>query len=203
MSSKTPMSPTKLKNLAESYFQKKDYTKALHYYSLALLDKPTSKELKIGAMLCDLATDMEDEAHALFDYYLVARKENKVEAQSILESILLSIDTNMTLVSTIISEAAQLDPSIENGITYEEFLSVVQDKENFKEAFEDVIFSTKVILTDKNEFLSFLDLLVENGYVDIALSYIEGANAMFPLDPKIRQILGKITKQRDDSVGQE
>lgn len=188
----------KLKKLAESAFQKKDYSKALHYYALALAERPGNKELKIGAMLCDLAEEMPEEAHALFDYYLIARKENRSEAETLLEQILASIDTNITIASNLIADTVRENAIYENGISYEDFLEIVRDKENFKEAFEDVIFSTKVVLTDKDEFLAFLDLLIDNGYGEMALSYIEGANALFPLDDKIREMLVKISRSRTE-----
>lgn len=189
-----------IKNHAEKSFLSKEYDQALRWYSMGLVQKPHNKELKIGALLCDLARDMEDEAHAMFDYFLIAKHENKGQAEEMMEQMIASIDQNISVVADVLSKLTQPQEHLEKGITYDDFLSFAKEKESFKEAFEDVIFSTKVILRSKDEFYSFLELLVDNSYNEMALSYLESAGSMFPLDDRIRKLLDKITDLPADKI---
>ncbi|MEY4504797.1 MAG: hypothetical protein RL154_1093, partial [Pseudomonadota bacterium] len=61
---------------AESAFLGRDYGKALFHYSIALQHDPLSEDAKVGTLLCDLADEMEMEAYALFDYYIIAKRDN-------------------------------------------------------------------------------------------------------------------------------
>ncbi len=62
-------------------------------------------------------------------------------------------------------------------------------------AFEDLIFSTKIIFTNKNEFYEFLNQLVENNYQDMSMEYIEYMESLKKsviYDKEIEKILQKV-----------
>ena len=65
-----------------------------------------------------------------------------------------------------------LESEILDGVAYKDFQKMCETK-SFKEVFEDLIFSTKVIFTSREDFYTFLKDLIENGFENIALSYIE------------------------------
>ena len=56
------------------------------------------------------------------------------------------------------------------------------------------MFSTKVIITEKEDFVDFLDKLIEHGYTDMALSYLESALGAYPSDEPLRKLLKKLAK---------
>ena len=80
----------------------------------------------------------------------------------------------------------------ENGIKYEDFMSLIQSRGSFKEAFEDIMFSTKVIISRKEDFVDFLSKLMENGFVEISLNYLESAVTLFPNDEQLLTLIKKV-----------
>ena len=54
------------------------------------------------------------------------------------------------------------------------------------------MFSTRVVISEKRDFISFLDDLVTNGFNEMALNYLESASAIFPSSKKIRDLFDKI-----------
>ncbi len=66
-------------------------------------------------------------------------------------------------------------------------------EKSFKEIFEDLIFSTKIIFLNKYEFYEFLNQLIENGYQDMSLEYIESLRKNIVYDSEIEKILQKVT----------
>lgn len=80
----------------------------------------------------------------------------------------------------------------ENGIKYEDFMRLIQSRGSFKEAFEDIMFSTKVIISKKEDFVDFLAKLIENGFVEISLNYLENAVTLFPNDEQLLSLIKKV-----------
>jgi hypothetical protein len=56
------------------------------------------------------------------------------------------------------------------------------------------MFSTRVIITQKEDFIDFLDNLIENGFSEMALTYLESALGAFPTDKMLRKLLKKLAK---------
>ncbi len=54
------------------------------------------------------------------------------------------------------------------------------------------MFSTKVIIQNKEDFLDFLEQLINNGYKDISMNYFESAVSMFPNDKKLLSLIEKV-----------
>ncbi len=177
---------------AESAFLERDYGKALFHYSIALQHDPSSEDAKVGTLLCDLADDMEAEAYALFDYYIIAKREQPDKAKELVQKLLNSIDGAMSAISTILTPAFENKIELENAISYEDFLKSVKQRGDFKKAFEDVMFSTRVIISEKKEFIDFLNKLIENDFYDMAYAYIESAINIFPNDKQVRELITKI-----------
>ncbi|HOI82930.1 MAG TPA: tetratricopeptide repeat protein [Campylobacterales bacterium] len=182
---------------AEKYFSAKNYDKALFEYSLARAEDPTSQDVRVGILLCDLAYEMEVEAHSLFDYYMIAKKENAENASELLEKIILSIDGALSATAEILMPSIKNRIDYENAISYEDFQEIVKKRGDFKRAFEDIMFSTRVIISEKKDFINFLDALVMSGFNDMALNYLESASAIFPSSKKIRELFDKLNQQRE------
>ncbi len=72
-------------------------------------------------------------------------------------------------------------------------MSLIEARGSFKEAFEDIMFSTKVIISRKEDFVDFLAKLIENGFVEISLNYLESAVTLFPNDEQLLTLIKKVT----------
>ena len=179
---------------AERNFNAKSYEQALFYYSLALQEDPNNADAKVGVKLCDLAFDMEGEAHALFDYYIISKDGGSLDAGENLGKIIDSIDTVMSATSEMMTKPFIEALEYDNSIAYEDFEKIIKDRKNFKTAFEDIMFSTKVIISDPKDFIDFVENLVSFGFNDMAINYLESASAMFPSSEKIRELFNKISQ---------
>ncbi|MEA1917919.1 MAG: hypothetical protein U9N42_10410 [Campylobacterota bacterium] len=176
---------------ASENFTNENYGAALQSYALLLKDFPNLKEAYNCAILSEMALSGEAGAEALFDYYEVLKNEDKDSADVIIAEILSSLDGTLDNIGTLLSDPLKERLSYEDGILYEDFLSLLGDGGSFHEVFENIMFSTKVIITTKEDFIDFIGKLLSNGFKDMALSYIEGAVSIYPNDPLIRDLVKK------------
>lgn len=181
-----------IKRGIDSFYQK-DFDNALLNFSLALQQNPDSDQARICAMLCDLAMEKEDEAIALFEYYLISKDSGVDKSEELIEEILNTVELTLeSLEKLFLEDEIEAKINEENGISYEDFKLFIDSKDNFKEAFEDIMFSTKIIIQHKEDFLDFLEQLIDNGFKDISLNYFESAAQMFPNDEKLMSLVKKV-----------
>ena len=188
------ISKYKTLSLANESFLKSEYDIALRHYAEVLHDYPDSKEAYNGAILAEMAMSGEDGAEALFDYYTVLKNENKEEADEVLSEILETIDGTLDQLKTIFSQPLKEKLEQENGILYGDFISLVKESDDFKEVFENIMFSTKVIISEKEDFVDFLERLMNHGFKEMALNYLEGALSVYPNDSELRKLLKRLAK---------
>ncbi len=180
--------------LANESFSKSEYEQALRSYAMVLKDYPNSKEAYNGAILAEMAMSGEGGAEALFDYYAVLREDDSEQADVILSEILETMDGTLDQLGEIISQPLGERLEFEDGILYSEFKEIVDEDGDFRRIFENIMFSTRVIITEKDDFVDFLDKLMSNNYHEMALSYLEGALAVHPNDEKLRKLLRRLAK---------
>lgn len=181
-------------NQANDYFLAGLYTEALRDYSLVLKDYPDSKEAYNGAILSDMAMSGESAGEALFDYYTILRSEDTESADIIISEILETMDGTMEQLSGLFDETIKQRLAYEDGIMYTEFKELVQNDSDFNRIFENIMFSTRVIITEKEDFVDFLDNLIDHGYQEMALSYLESALGVYPNDRQLRNLLRRLAK---------
>lgn len=177
------------------HFYAKNFSEALKDFSFALHAKPHSKEARIGALLCDMAVENEEQAVALFEYYLLTKESGVENCEAVMEEIIHSVDENYDKIAHLFQSANDFEARInaENGIKYEDFIALIQSRGSFKEVFEDIMFSTKVIISRKEDFVDFLAKLIENGFVEMSLNYLESAVTLFPNDEQLLSLIKKAT----------
>jgi hypothetical protein len=142
-----------------------------------------------------MAIGGEAGAQALFDYYAILKDEDKEQADTIISEILETMDGTLEHLAALFSEnAAQQRIEYIDGILYGEFKELVIEENDFKRIFENIMFSTKVIITEKEDFVDFLDNLITNGYSEMAMSYLEGALGVYPNDAQLRNLLRRLAK---------
>jgi len=179
------------KSLGIEAFHNREFSRALFYFSLALSESPNDKEARIYAILANLAHDREEEALSLFEYYITSHEVSE-ENDAILEEIIDSLEVGPEKLFSFFEQKALEEHLLqEDGIVYDDFMTLVAQKGDFREVFEDIMFSTKVLISNKDDFIKFLDQLIENGYIEISFHYLESAVSLFPNDSKIHSLLKK------------
>ncbi|MDD3462686.1 MAG: tetratricopeptide repeat protein [Sulfurospirillaceae bacterium] len=174
-------------------FYKRNFSQAMFNFSMALSLNPTSKEARLGAILSDMASEKEEEATALFEYYIFAKESGEKNSEDVVEEIVDSVSSSIEEISSmLIEKEVETKINQENGIVYEDFIKLVSNRGSFKEAFEDIMFSTKVLISNKHDFIDFLDKLIDNGFVEMSLAYLESAIDLFPADEKLLSLIKKV-----------
>ena len=62
-----------------------------------------------------------------------------------------TLDTSKHYIQEFLLNPIQEEVEYGNGIKYSDFLELINSRGSFKEAFEDIMFSTKVIISNKTE----------------------------------------------------
>ena len=169
---------------AENAFLKGDYVNALRSYGLILEDYPALDEAKIGVYLSDLGSESEEEAQALFDYYQIIKNEKK-NAVDIIDGLINSLTTTKKQIQELLVEPKEEQIEYSDGIRYSDFLALVESRGSFKQTFEDIMFSTKVIISNKDEFIDFVKKLSKEGFDEMALAYLDDSSKIFGNDQEV------------------
>lgn len=192
------MAISKYKTLsqAKDSFSKSDYKNALEKFAAVLQNFPNSKEAYNGVILAEMALSGEGGAEALFDYYEILKEEDKEQADIIMSNILQNMDGSLEKLREVFAEPLRDRLEFEDGILYKDFKAIIDSGESFKETFENIMFSTRVIITEREDFIDFLDNLIDHGFAEMALSYLENALSVYPSDELLRKLLKKLAKGR-------
>ncbi len=180
---------------AKESFSKSDFKNALDQFAIVLQNYPNSEEAYNGAILSEMAMSGEGGAEALFDYYEILKKEDKKTADNIMRELLQTMDGTVEKISEIFAEPLLQRLEFEDGILYKDFKDIVAQTGNFKETFENIMFSTRVIITQKEDFIDFLENLIEYGFSEMALGYLEHALSAYPNDESISTLLKKLAQE--------
>jgi tetratricopeptide (TPR) repeat protein len=181
---------------AKDYFSKSDFKTALEKFATVLQDFPNSKEAFNGVILSEMALSGEGGAEALFDYYEILKDEDKESADNIMSDILQTMDGTVEKLSEVFAEPLRERLEFEDGILYQDFKAILDKGAGFKETFENIMFSTRVIITQKEDFIDFLENLIEHGFAEMALTYLENALSVYPSDELLRKLLKKLAKSK-------
>ena len=169
---------------AEREFLKGDYNNALRSYGLILKDYPALDEAKIGVFLSDLGVESEEEAQALFDYYQVIKDEQE-NAVDIIDGMIDNLDSSRKQIQELLLDPVEEQIEYGDGIRYSDFLALVESRGSFKKTFEDIMFSTKVVITNKDEFIDFVKQLSSEGFDEMALGYLDASTHLFGNDQDV------------------
>ena len=184
----------KLITLAENYFMQGNFDLSMQTYALILKEFPSSEEAKVGALLSDLGNDSSEEAHAIFEYYHVIKHEDQDALESV-EAMLDSISRTKAEVAKVLVEPFQDEIEPEDGISYSDFIQAANNKGGIKRALEDLLFSSKVVITQKEDFVDFVNRLINEGLEEIAMEYLEVAELLFGNDKEVMTLFYKLGKE--------
>ena len=72
---------------------------------------------------------------------------------------------------------------------------VIESRGSFRIAFEDIMFSTKVAIENKDDFFDFVTKLIDNDFSSTAYSYLDGFNEYFSYDKEIEKLYKKLEEK--------
>ena len=178
----------KLLNSANEFFLDKEFKKALFIYAQLRSLFPKNKEYAIYALICDIASDHEEKALSLYDYFSVEKEENLNEAIAYVNNVIDAFDGDIDKMMDLLKDITESSVDSLDAIKYEDFKILVKSRGSFRVAFEDIMFSTKVAIESKDDFFDFVTKLIENDFNTTAYSYLEGFNEYFSYDKKIEEL---------------
>ncbi|MEW6550739.1 MAG: hypothetical protein AB1389_01260 [Campylobacterota bacterium] len=189
-------SDLKILELANSLYASRKYLKAMQKYSELVSKYPDNEEFKLYILLCDIATENEEKSNMFYDYFSVAKIENLDNAIEYVKGMIKAYDGDVEEITKLLHEISSMAVESLDAIDYKDFLELVQSRGNFKEAFEDIMFSTKVAITSKDDFFDFVNKLIENDFETSAYNYLDGFNEYFSYDSKIQELYKKLEEKQ-------
>jgi len=182
------------KNLerAVSLLNQKDFKNARNLFSLVYRDDPANLDAKVGILLTSLPENLENEIVSLYEFYNIMKAFDKKSIYEMIESLCDSFENSVIdLFENIYNTHAYVD---EFGISYKDLKDILKNEKDKKKVLQAVFFSTRLLIDNKEDFFEFVDLLVEYGYKELAIGYIDYATNFFPNDEKLNQLAQKLRR---------
>ena len=186
----------RLLNEANSFFTQRKFEKALFLYSQLSSNFPQNKEYPIYALFCDIATEDEEKAISLYDYFAIVKDENLEEAIRYVEDVVNAYDGDIDKMMEILKELSSSTVESLDAIRYEDFKKLIESRGSFRIAFEDIMFSTKVAIENKDDFFDFVTKLIDNDFNTTAYTYLDGFNEYFSYDQEIEKLYKKLEEKK-------
>lgn len=186
----------RLFNEANAFFLEKKFEKALFIYSQLSSSFPNNKAYPLYALFCDIASEDVEKAVSLFDYFSIAKEENFDEAIEYIEEVINAYDGDIDKMMEMLSELSESTVDSLDAIRYEDFKTLINSRGSFRVAFEDIMFSTKVAIENKEDFFDFVDKLIDNDFNNTAYTYLDGFNEYFSYDTKIEELYKKLEEKK-------
>jgi len=179
---------------AEEQFTSGKYENALRTYGQLLTEYPSHSDAQVGVYLCDIGLESAEEAQALFDYYQIIKNEQE-NAGEVMVNLLTTLDVSQGQVAEILNSHGD-KAEYKDGIGYEDFLQFIDDRGDFRLAFEDIMFSTRVILKNKEEYILFITKLIEKEQIELATQFLDSLSNSFANDQEIFALYHKIKEHK-------
>jgi tetratricopeptide (TPR) repeat protein len=183
-------------NEANSFFTQKEFNKALFLYSQLSSSFPQNKEYPIYALFCDIASEDEEKAISLYDYFSIVKDENLEEAIRYVEDVVNAYDGDIDKMMNVLKELSNSTVESLDAIRYEDFKKLIESRGSFRIAFEDIMFSTKVAIENKDDFFDFVTKLIDNDFNSTAYIYLDGFNEYFSYDEEIEKLYKKLEEKK-------
>ncbi len=177
---------------AHGYFANKEYDIAIFLYSQVLSLEPDNIEYKIYPILCDIGGENSDKAQALFEYFSVQKELNEEKALDFINDAISAYDGNNEMMMKIFRDFSTQTIESLDAIDYSDFLNLVDSRGSFREAYEDIMFSTKVAIKSKKDLIDFIEQLIDNDFSTTAYSYLDNFQKLFTFDDDISKLYEKL-----------
>ena len=186
----------RLLNEANSFFTQRKFEKALFLYSQLSSNFPQNKEYPIYALFCDIASEDEEKAVSLYDYFTIVKDENLEEAIRYVEDMINAYDGDIDKMMEVLKELSTSTVESLDAIRYVDFKNLIESRGSFRIAFEDIMFSTKVAIENKDDFFDFVTKLIDNDFNSTAYTYLDGFNEYFSYDKEVEKLYKKLEEKK-------
>lgn len=186
---------SRLLNEANALFLDKKYDKALFLYSQLSSLFSDNKEYPIYALFCDIASEDEDKAISLYDYFCIVKKDSLDDAIEYVENTVNAYDGDIDKMMLLLEDLNSSTVESLDAIRYEDFKDLIKSRGSFRIAFEDIMFSTKVAIENKDDFFDFVTKLIDNDFNSTAYTYLDGFNDYFSYDKEIEKLYKKLEEK--------
>jgi tetratricopeptide (TPR) repeat protein len=180
---------------AHGKFTAKQYDKALFLYSQISSLEPTNVEYQLYCILCDIGYESDEKAQSLFDYFSVAKDTDFDAAVKYVKDVIHAYDGDNEKMMHIVQDIAATSVDSLNAIEYDDFKKLVENRGSFKEAYQDIMLSTKVAITTKEDLIDFINKLIDNNFDKTAYKYLDGFNEYFTYDSEVTKLYEKLGKK--------
>jgi tetratricopeptide (TPR) repeat protein len=187
---------SRLLNEANSFFLEKNFEKALFLYSQLASNFKDNKEYPIYALFCDIASEDEEKALSLYDYFSVSKEESLDEAIKYIDDIVSAYDGDIDKMMEVLKDLSSSTVDSLDAIKYDDFKILINSRGSFRIAFEDIMFSTKVAIENKEDFFDFVTKLIDNDFNTTAYTYLNGFNEYFAYDEEIEKLYKKLEEKK-------
>jgi len=177
---------------AHGFFTAKQYDKAMFLYSQVSSLDSKNQEFQLYCIFCDIASENDEQGQSLFDYFTLALEEDSSTAIKYVTDLINSYDGNNNKIMTMLSEFSNQNIDQLDAITYDDFEVLVKQRGSFKIAFQDIMFSTKVAISSKDEFYEFINQLIDNDFKTTAYDYLDGLTEYFKYDTQMIELYNKL-----------
>ena len=177
---------------AHGYFANQEYDIAIFLYSQVLSYEPDNVEYKIYPIICDIASENSEKGQALFEYFSIQKDLNQDKAIEFVKDAISAYDGNNELMMKIFRDFSVQTIESLDAIDYEDFLKLVDSRGSFREAYEDIMFSTKVAIKSKKDLIDFIEQLIDNDFSTTAYSYLDNFQKLFTFDEEISKLYEKL-----------
>jgi tetratricopeptide (TPR) repeat protein len=188
---------------AHSFFSAKEFDKALFMFSQVLSYEPDNETYKLYCILCDLGFDNAGKAQNLYDYFEVTKSVNLQEALDYVHDIINAYDGDNDKMMDIFQDISKTSIESLNAIDYKDFMKLVESRGSFKEAYQDIMFSTKVAITSKEDLIDFINKLIDNNFNKTAYKYLDGFNEYFSFDDEVTSLYEKLERKNIEDVSKQ
>lgn len=187
---------SRLLDEANSLFVQKRFDEALFLYSQLSSNFPKNKEYPIYALFCDVASEDVQKAISLYDYFSIIKDENLEEAIRYVEDVINAYDGDIDKMMEILKDLSTSTVESLDAIRYEDFKKLIESRGSFRIAFEDIMFSTKVAIENRDDFYDFVTKLIDNDFNSTAYTYLDGFNEYFSYDKEIEKLYKKLEEKK-------
>lgn len=184
---------------AHSLFLNSQFDKALFLYSQVSYTNPNSKEYQVYPLLCDIGYDNGAKALELFDYFIINKDIDLKKAIEYIYKQIETYDVDHDFITKMMNDISIQAFETINAIEYKDFLELERSRGSFKRAYEDIMFSTKVAISSKDDLVDFITKLIENGFDTTAYSYLDGFNEIFSYDKDLTNLYQKLQSKNIDN----
>lgn len=177
---------------AHQLFLERRYDEAIFLYSQIVSQEPTNVEYQLYPIFCDVASEDDERGQALFEYFSVQKELDLQVAIDYVKDTIEAYDGDNELMMKILHDLSVQTIESLDAIEYTDFLTLVTNRGSFREAYEDIMFSTKVAIKSKEDLVDFINQLIDNNFNTTAYNYLDGFQKVFSYDEDINELYEKL-----------